>query len=155
MRFLKVIGFILFIVFVVRIFIGGPVGENDLGKIAEKKAEQQAKEDPKVDKMKIVHTSVDNKKRIINATVVGLPQDEADFIEVDVEARQTSKQGIETDKYYRFSFYQLVGEKEWKFAREVGDSGYRFPLISQVLGEKKWFFAPGMSEIPTYKLEDL
>ncbi|MDE8674696.1 hypothetical protein [Priestia aryabhattai] len=155
MKFLKIIGFILFIVFVVRFFIGGPVGENDLGKIAEKKAEQQAKENPEVDKIKIVHTSVDNKKRIINATVVGLPQDEADFIEVEVATRQTSKQGIETDENYRFPFYQLVGEKEWKFAREVDDSGYGFPLISQVLGEKKWFFAPGMGEMPTYKLEDL
>ncbi|MDN3365382.1 hypothetical protein QU577_26835 [Priestia megaterium] len=128
MRFLKVIGVILFIVFVVRFFIGGTVGENDLGKIAEKKAEQQAKEDPEVDKMKIVHTSVDNKKHFINATTVGLPQDEADLIEVEVETRQTKKNGVEVDKSYWFPFYQLEGEKEWKFAREVGDSGYGTPI---------------------------
>ena len=128
MRFLKVIGVILFIVFVVRFFIGGTVGENDLGKIAEKKAEQQVKENPEIDKMKIVHTFVYHKKHIVNATVSGLPQDEADLIEVEVETRQTTKQGIETNKNYVFPFYQLEGEKEWKFAREVGDSGYGTPI---------------------------
>lgn len=52
-----------------------------------------------IDKYKILNVAVLSNMNIINATTMGLPQDEVNMIEIEVEVKVTSTKGIETTEW--------------------------------------------------------
>jgi hypothetical protein len=88
MKALKMIGFILAILVVLRLFTGGTIEEGDLEKIAEQKAKEEIRANREIDKYKILNVAVLSNMNIINATTMGLPQDEVNMIEIEVEVSE-------------------------------------------------------------------
>jgi hypothetical protein len=122
MRFLKILGWVFAISFVFNLFIGGDVKEEDLGKVAKEKVQEQLKEDPELKKVKILDVHASVKKNFINGKTMGLPQDDVYLVDVEVKTKQTTNAGIESEQSYYLTFIQLKGDDEWKFGREW-DSG--------------------------------
>lgn len=118
-KIITIIGILLFASFVVRTFTyfaSGSVSQKDY---AKELVEEELNANPEIDKYKIIDVISYGEKDIINATVMGLPQDNVTELEVEVQVKETTVNGIETEQSYYHEFFLLEGEDEWQHGRKI------------------------------------
>ncbi|GIN38440.1 hypothetical protein [Heyndrickxia oleronia] len=118
-KIIMIAGTILFAIFIVRTFTyfaSGNVSQKDYAKELVK---EELSNNPEIDKYKIIDVIPYSEKNFINAKTMGLPQDKATHLEIEVQVKETTVNGIETEKSYYHDFFKLDGENKWKYGRKI------------------------------------
>ncbi|QDP39369.1 hypothetical protein [Radiobacillus deserti] len=118
-KFITILGTILFAIFVVRAFTYFATGSVSQKEYAQQLVEEQLDANPEIDKYKILEVIPYGEKNFINATVMGLPQDHATQLEIEVRVKETTVKGLEYEQSYYHVFFKLEGEEEWKYGRKI------------------------------------
>ncbi|WP_175074799.1 hypothetical protein [Terribacillus sp. AE2B 122] len=118
-RIITLVGIILFISFAARIvfyYASGDVSQKDYAKDLVK---EELSENEEIDKYKILDVVTFGEYNIANATVMGLPKDNVRRLEIEVQVRETTENGIESEQSYYYDFFKLEGSNEWQYGRKV------------------------------------
>ena len=118
-KIIMIVGIIFFATFVVRTFTyfaSGNVSQKDYAKELVK---EELSANPEINKYKIIDVIPYGEQNIINAKVMGLPEDHATQLEIEVKVKETTVNGIETEQSYYHDFFKLEGEHDWQYGHKV------------------------------------